>query len=83
VAAPQGDRRRQARSTRFARVVEEEMQRIRREVGDARFQGGRFPRARELFVRLLLHDFLSRLREHEESLGALTGNQAMQQVAPA
>jgi malate synthase len=37
---------------RFARVVEEEMQRIRREVGDARFTGGRFPEARDLFVRL-------------------------------
>jgi malate synthase len=37
---------------RFARVVEEEMQRIRREVGDARFSGGRFPEARDLFVRL-------------------------------
>jgi malate synthase len=36
----------------FARAVEEEMQRIRREVGDTRFQGGRFPEARELFVRL-------------------------------
>jgi malate synthase len=37
---------------RFARVVEEEMQRIRREVGDAKYAGGRFPEARELFVRL-------------------------------
>jgi malate synthase len=37
---------------RFALVVEEEMQRIRREVGDARFQGGRFPEARDLFVKL-------------------------------
>ncbi len=37
---------------RFARVVEEEMKRIRVEVGDGRFQGGRFPEARELFVRL-------------------------------
>jgi malate synthase len=37
---------------RFARIVQEEMQRIRREVGDARFQGGRFTEARELFVRL-------------------------------
>jgi malate synthase len=37
---------------RFARVVEEEMQRVRREVGDARFTGGRFPEARDLFVRL-------------------------------
>ncbi|HEY3817550.1 MAG TPA: malate synthase A [Polyangiaceae bacterium] len=37
---------------RFARVVEEEMKRIHGEVGDARFQGGRFPEARELFVRL-------------------------------
>jgi malate synthase len=36
----------------FARVVDEEMQRIRREVGDARFTGGRFPEARDLFVRL-------------------------------
>jgi malate synthase A len=37
---------------RFARVVEEEMQRIRKEVGDSRFLGGRFPEARDLFVRL-------------------------------
>ncbi len=37
---------------RFARVVEEEMQRVRREVGDARFNGGRFQEARDLFVRL-------------------------------
>jgi malate synthase len=37
---------------RFARVVEEEMHRIRREVGDGRFQSGRFVEARELFVRL-------------------------------
>jgi len=36
----------------FARAVEEEMQRIRGEVGDARFTGGRFPEARDLFVRL-------------------------------
>jgi malate synthase len=37
---------------RFARVVEEEMQRIRGEVGDQKFQKGRFPEARDLFVRL-------------------------------
>jgi malate synthase A len=37
---------------RFARVVEEEMQRVRREVGDARFTSGRFAEARDLFVRL-------------------------------
>jgi malate synthase len=37
---------------RFARVVGEEMQRIKKEVGDVRFQGGRFPEARDLFVRL-------------------------------
>jgi malate synthase len=37
---------------RFAHAVEEEMQRIRREVGDTRFNGGRFPEARDLFVRL-------------------------------
>jgi malate synthase len=36
----------------FASVVEEEMLRIRGEVGDGRFTGGRFPEARELFVRL-------------------------------
>jgi malate synthase len=39
-------------SERFARVVDEEMQRVRREVGDGRFQTGRFHEARELFVRL-------------------------------
>jgi len=48
---------------RFARVVEEEMQRIRGEVGDARFNGGRFPEARDLFVRLstaaTFEDFLT------------------------
>jgi malate synthase len=37
---------------RFARAVEEEMQRIRREVGDARFTSGRFGEARDLFARL-------------------------------
>jgi malate synthase len=37
---------------RFARVVDEEMQRIRGEVGDQKFQKGRFPEARDLFVRL-------------------------------
>ena len=37
---------------RFARVVEEEMQRVRREVGDARFASGRFGEARDLFARL-------------------------------
>ncbi len=36
----------------FARVVDEEMQRIRGEVGDAKFNGGRFPEARDMFVRL-------------------------------
>ncbi len=37
---------------RFARTVAEEMQRIRGEVGDARFASGRFPEARDLFARL-------------------------------
>ena len=37
---------------RFLRIVDEEMQRVRREVGEARFQGGRFAEARELFVRM-------------------------------
>jgi malate synthase A len=37
---------------RLARVVDEEMLRVRREVGDARFQNGRFLEARELFVRM-------------------------------
>jgi malate synthase len=54
VAAPEGSNADGARLTvdRFGRVVEEEMQRIRREVGDAAFHAGRFPEARELFVRL-------------------------------
>ena len=39
-------------SDAFARIVGEEMQRIRGEVGDARFNGGRFPEARDMFVRL-------------------------------
>jgi malate synthase A len=37
---------------RFARAVDEEMQRVRAEVGEARMQGGRFAQARDLFVRL-------------------------------
>ncbi len=37
---------------RFARVVEEELERVRGEVGDAKFRAGRFPEARDLFVRL-------------------------------
>ncbi len=37
---------------RFALVVKEEMQRIHREVGDTRFDGGRFTEARDLFVAL-------------------------------
>jgi malate synthase len=37
---------------RFARVALEEMQRIRKEVGDLRFQSGRYAQARDLFVRL-------------------------------
>lgn len=36
----------------FARVVEEEMERVRREVGEARFSKGRFDDARALFVKL-------------------------------
>jgi malate synthase A len=36
----------------FGRAVQEEMERIRTEVGDARFQSGRFAEARDLFVRL-------------------------------
>jgi malate synthase len=39
-------------SDSFARIVGEEMQRIRGEVGEARFNGGRFPEARDLFVRM-------------------------------
>jgi len=48
---------------RFVRTVDEEMQRVRGEVGDGRFQGGRFSEARELFVRLstapTFEDFLT------------------------
>jgi malate synthase len=47
----------------FDRVVVEEMERVRGEVGDARFHGGRFPEARDLFARLstalTFEDFLT------------------------
>jgi malate synthase len=46
----------------FALVVKEEMQRIHREVGDTRFDGGRFPEARELFA------FLSTTPKFEDFL---------------
>ncbi|MFO0589912.1 MAG: malate synthase A [Polyangiaceae bacterium] len=36
----------------FAKVVEEEMERVRREVGEERYTKGRFDGARELFVKL-------------------------------
>jgi malate synthase len=36
----------------FSQVLEEEMQGIRREVGDERFLHGQFPKARQLFERL-------------------------------
>jgi malate synthase len=39
---------------RFERVVAEEMERVRTEVGDERFTKGKFPEARDLFVRLSL-----------------------------
>ena len=39
-------------SDRFATVVAEEMDRVRREVGEDRFRGGKFTQARDLFVRL-------------------------------
>ena len=37
---------------RLHTVIDEEMEQIRSEVGDARFEGGRFPLARELFERI-------------------------------
>ncbi len=37
---------------RFVRLVEEEMQRVRGEVGESRFASGRFAEARDLFARL-------------------------------
>ena len=40
----------------FARIVEEEMERVRREVGEARFGKGRFDAARALFVKLSTAD---------------------------
>jgi malate synthase len=40
------------------RVLAEELQRIEREIGVARFQGGRFPEAAELFVRVATADAL-------------------------
>ncbi len=39
---------------RFERIVAEEMDRVRAEVGDARFTSGKYPEARDLFVRLSL-----------------------------
>jgi malate synthase len=39
---------------RFERVVVEEMERVRVEVGEERFTRGKFPEARDLFVRLSL-----------------------------
>lgn len=48
---------------RLAAVTDEEMQRVRSEVGDARFESGRFDTARELFTQLAtadtLEDFLT------------------------
>src|SRR5262249_52009734 len=35
------------------RVIDEEMERVRGEVGDERWQHGRFPKARELFTKLV------------------------------
>jgi malate synthase len=40
-------------------IVEQEMQTIRAEVGDARFESGRFPLARDLFLELALADELA------------------------
>jgi malate synthase len=40
----------------FEAIIEEEMEAIRQEVGDERFQQGHFPRARDLFVRMTLSD---------------------------
>ncbi len=46
-----------------AKIVDEELARIRRELGDARYEGGHFPRAKELFVRIAtapeFEDFLT------------------------
>jgi malate synthase len=41
------------------RIVAEELQRIRAEIGDARFDGGRFELARDLFLELALADELA------------------------
>ena len=41
---------------RFLTIVGEEMQKVRAEVGDARFEGGRFAQARDLFERLSTKD---------------------------
>jgi malate synthase len=50
-------------TTRVRAVIDEELVRIRGEVGDAAFEGGRFPLARELFERVAterpLADFLT------------------------
>ncbi len=48
---------------RLARVVTEEMDRVKAEVGDAKFRAGRFAQARDLFVRMAtaptFEDFLT------------------------
>ena len=41
-------------AARFEKVVAEEMDRVRQEVGEARFSQGKFNHARDLFVRLSL-----------------------------
>lgn len=48
---------------RLASIIDDEMKTIRGEVGDARFEGGKFPRARQLFESIstadTLEDFLT------------------------
>jgi malate synthase len=50
-------------ATRLAGVIDDEMKTIADEVGDARFQGGKFPLARQLFESIstadALEDFLT------------------------
>jgi malate synthase len=46
-------------TARLRRVIDEEMDRIRNEVGDARFERGRFPLARRLFEQIATADELA------------------------
>jgi malate synthase len=79
----------------FHRLLAEEMERVRKEVGGKRFTGGRFPEARDLFARLstaeAFEEFLTlpayAMLEHGEpaspGTGAAAANPTTTPAAPA